>query len=131
MDALTSGLSPDQFWSLSLRELWNLRQAEDAKARRAYNRDLTLAWQVERLSIMATQRDGGRKLPNLSGLLARDAQPGPRQPRTREEQRTVIYAISAATGVPVQRLKKNAKGQYETVKETGHAAGKRHAQARG
>jgi hypothetical protein len=115
VDALTSGMTPDQFWSLSLRELWNVGKAERERELRRHNRDVIHAWQVERVSIMAAQPDGGRKLPRLDKLLHVDGRRGSNQPRNREEQRALIYAMSAAYGIPVQRMKKNASGQYETV----------------
>lgn len=105
-------MSPERFWALSLRELWNEFQAATARAKREFDRDLILAWQIERLSIMAMQRDGGRKLPDIRKLLG-DA--GARRTQTREEQRAVIYALAASLGRPVQKVKRGADGQYRVV----------------
>lgn len=65
---MSFGLSPDEYWDLSLRELWNVLRAQRDRRKDEYERDVVLAWQIERLSIMAVKKHG-RQLPSLSKLL--------------------------------------------------------------
>lgn len=88
-----------------------MHHAAVARVQREFNRDVVLAWQIERVAIMAMQRDGGKKLPPLKSLLAEDR----KRPQTREEQRAVMYAMSAAFGVPLQKMRRGPDGQYQPI----------------
>ena len=112
MDALTIGVSGKRFWRLSLRELWNEHKAAVQRTRRDYERDLVLAWQVQRVEIMSMTKDGGRKLPDLRKLLDTTKTKGQQTP---EEQFAVIHAIGASLGVGVQRMRKGPDGQYRPL----------------
>ena len=112
MDALTIGVSGTRFWRLSLRELWNEYAAAVKRSRRDYERDLILAWQVQRMEIMSMTKDGGRKLPDLRKLL--DTTTGS-QRQTPEEQFAIVHAIGASLGVGVQRMRKGDDGQYRRI----------------
>jgi len=112
VDALTIGLSPKRFWRLSLRELWTEHQAALQRLRKDYERDLVLAWQVQRLEIMSMTKDGGRKLPDLRKLLA-DTKTRGRQ--TPQEQFALVHAMSTSYGIGLQRVKKGSDGQYRPI----------------
>ena len=112
MDALTIGVSGTRFWRLSLRELWNEYAAAVKRSRREYERDLILAWQVQRVEILSMTKDGGRKLPDLRKLLDVAKTKGRQTP---EEQFAVIHAIGASLGVGVQRMRKGDDGQYRRI----------------
>jgi len=112
VDALTIRVSGKRFWRLSLRELWNEYAAAVKRSRRDYERDLILAWQVQRMEIMSMTKDGGRKLPDLRKLL--DTTTGS-QRQTPEEQFAIVHAIGASLGVGVQRMRKGDDGQYRRI----------------
>ncbi len=101
MDALSFGLSPTHFWRLSLRELWNIRRAVRDRQRVGYERDVVLAWQVERVSILAMERDGGRRLPALTTLLPK-APSAKREGQTREELVHTLHVLSAQYRIPLR-----------------------------
>ena len=81
------------------------------RLKREYERDLVLAWQVQRIEIMSMTKDGGRKLPDLRKLL--DTTKSARQ--TPEEQFAIVHAIGASLGVGVQRMRKGDDGQYRRI----------------
>ena len=112
MDALTIGLSPKRFWRLSLRELWTEHQAAVQRLRKDYERDLVLAWQIQRVEIMSMTKDGGRKLPDLRKLLADTKTKGRQTP---QEQFALVHAMSASYGIGLQRVKKGSDGQYRRI----------------
>ena len=82
------------------------------RLKRDYERDLVLAWQVQRVEIMSMTKDGGRKLPDLRKLLETTKTKGHQTP---EEQFAVIHAIGASLGVGVQRMRKGDDGQYRRI----------------
>lgn len=107
MDALAIGLSRSDFWSLSLRELWNEHKAAAQRMKREHERDLILAWQVQRVEIMSMQTDGGRKLPNLKMLLNN----GRVTPQTPNEMVHVLHTLSAQYGLKLT-AKKASDGEH-------------------
>lgn len=94
MDALTIGLSPDRFWSLSLRELWNERTAHVSRVTQALDRDVRTAWHVE--AFRRTER-----LPKLSDVLRRDKG----RPQSRDEQLQALQMLSAMYRIPLRKRK--------------------------
>lgn len=88
------GLSPRQFWSLSLRELWNEFAAAKERLEQSVQRDLALAWHIEALHRQ-------KQLPELSRLLRRHQ----RRPQTIAEQRGVLEMLSAQMGIPLRKAK--------------------------
>jgi hypothetical protein len=64
LDARCLGLTADEFWNLSLRELWRELAVAEQQRRRAYDRDIELAWWTVAL--------GRRKrLPALADMKAK------------------------------------------------------------
>ena len=75
-----------------------------------HDRDLILAWQIERIAILAIKRQGERRLPSLKTLLEREA-----KSQTPAQQRTMIQALSSKLGAPLQRLVRGPDGHYRAV----------------
>ncbi len=86
-----------------------MRRAFRARQHDAADAAIILAWQIERVRIMAMQKDGGKKLPSLKALLNEGKRRGKQTP---EEQKALLYGMSAALGVPVQRLTRGPQGQW-------------------
>jgi hypothetical protein len=63
LDARCLGLTADQFWALSLRELWRELAVAEQQQRIANNRDVTVAWWTVALGRQ-------RRLQSLKTLLA-------------------------------------------------------------
>lgn len=100
LDARRIGLSADQFWSLSLRELWRELAADRDRQRDAHRRDVTLAWQI---ACLVWQKD----LKPLAYYLGQ----GPRGPQSPAELKAVMEQLSAQTGTPLQRIPWPAKAR--------------------
>ena len=90
LDARTLGVTPEQFWALSLREIW--REVAVASQRR--RADLTNAWWTAALMRQ-------KKLPDLKDLIA-DAPEGERT-QTWQSMKAALQAMSAT-----QQQKKGA-----------------------
>jgi hypothetical protein len=102
---LTFGLSNDEFWRLSLRELWNVRRAAAKRQTDEYERDVILAWQIERVAIQALQRQGERRLPSVMKLLGRKERVG----QTREQMVNALKQLSVLYKIPL-RIRKASDG---------------------
>lgn len=92
MDARCLGLSADQFWDLSLKELW----LELGVAQKQRERDLTLAWYIGAFC-------GWKKLPNLQTLLRSS---GGQVEQSPDEQVAALYTISELYGLRLKVTKK-------------------------
>lgn len=68
IDARRAGIDPDQFWRMSLRELWRELAAQRDRQREAVERDRTMAWMVAALGRAKT-------LPNLARFVGRRVAP--------------------------------------------------------
>lgn len=102
-------MSPDRFWNLSLRELWNEHKAYIARARTAYEHDVTVAWHVENFR----RHDPRKPLPSL-GKIFRQHRGEPRQ--TSGDMVHALYALSAQYGLKL------------SVKKASHGANQSRAQ---
>lgn len=91
MDALTIGLSPERFWALSLRELWNEHKAYATRTRTAYEHDVMVAWHVENFR----RHDPKQPLPDLRKLFRQLRG----ESQTPTEQVQALYALSAQYGL--------------------------------
>jgi len=89
-----------------------VRRAAAIRQHDEHDRDLILAWQIERIAILALKRSGERRLPSLKQLLERKA-----KGQTPAEQRAVVEALSGRLGVPLQRLVKGLDGRYHAVSQ--------------
>jgi hypothetical protein len=96
------GLTPAQFWSLSLKELWLERRYARQKHQDERDRDLVLAWQIMRIKIRSMKPKGALQLPKLGSLLA-EGRPTPEGPAG---QKAALYQLSAALGVPIVRRRR-------------------------
>lgn len=82
------GLSTEEFWTLSLRELWNEFIAFRIRSERDRQADLTMAWMTAALSRT-------KELPPLAQLLG-----GSRRRQTLREQRIALTMIFGSRGRP-------------------------------
>lgn len=84
-----------------------MRRAAALRQRAEHDRDVVLAWQIERVAIMALQQKDTRRLPALRKVLERTS-----ARQTPDEQRAIVYGLSASLGTPLQRMKKGTNGRY-------------------
>ncbi len=77
-----------------------MRRASRARQIDDHDRDAMLAWQIERVSIMAQKKDG-RELPTLKKVLQR----GPEKPQTPDDQAAVLLEIARIYNLPVRTTK--------------------------
>lgn len=84
------GLSRDEFWSLTIRELFRELVAATQRRDDEYDRDMRLAWRIAVL-------DRQKTLPKLETLLSKR---GTKQ--TAAEQRGMLHLLSAQYGIPLQ-----------------------------
>lgn len=91
-------MEAETFWELSPRELF--REMEAAKLRRAddMDRDLILAWQIERVRILAANKHA---LPPIRQLLDEMHQTSDRQ--TPEQLKTQLTILSQQLGIPLRK----------------------------
>lgn len=89
MDARCAGLSGEQFWRLTLRELWLELEAGLQRDRREFERDVQQAWLNE---YMARQKE-------LNGACMTKLLRQRRGPQTVTEQRAVVASIAAHFGL--------------------------------
>lgn len=83
IDARRAGIAPDQFWRLSLRELWRELAAQREVRREAIDRDRTVAWMTAALHRTKT-------LPSLDRFVGR--QPVAQTP---EQLRGMLHILRA------------------------------------
>jgi len=77
-----------------LRELWLERRYARQRYQTERDRDVILAWQIQKINVMTQNR---QRLPSLQDVLAHG------KPTTAEAQKAVFYQISARFGVPIVR----------------------------
>lgn len=75
-DARCLGLTSEQFWALSLKELWRELAVAEQRIARERDRDVTMAWMMGAFC-------GFRKMPSLASVLKKT---GPRQARQQQTQ---------------------------------------------
>lgn len=62
------GLSREEFWNLSLCELWKEFEVGKERKRDEFERDTTLAWQVVRIYVQTMNK---KRMPDLDTLMPR------------------------------------------------------------
>ena len=85
------GLTADQFWALSLKDLWHVRRAHTARLTAQRDRDVSLAWYTEAFARTKT-------LPNLKTLLIS----GKSKRQTPEEMQDVLKDLSLLYNLPLR-----------------------------
>lgn len=88
VDARGLGLTPDQFWALSLKELWRELAVGIAKQRREHDRIVSTAW----WTVTLTRQ---RKLPALTDLLSTDGKPAERREVSWQSMKAAMQALSS------------------------------------
>lgn len=88
IDARRAGIAPDQFWRLSLRELWRELAAQRETQRQVLERDRTLAWMTAALSRTKT-------LPALDRFIGR--RPVQQTPEQMRGMLTILKAMYPKT----------------------------------
>lgn len=86
IDARCLGLAAQEFWQLSLKELWHELAVAEQQTQRARDRDVTLAWMVGAFI-------GWRKMPQLASVLSKTSTAVPRQ-QTWQEMKAKMKAIT-------------------------------------
>jgi hypothetical protein len=86
VDARAHGMTGEQFWKLSLCELWRERAAIRKRHRLEVNRDKTLAWYIANLV-------WARTLPRLDVLIG-DQSIRPKRQQTWQEMKAAMMAIT-------------------------------------
>lgn len=104
MDALTIGLSPERFWALSLRELWNEHRAHIARSKTAYEHDVTVAWHVENFR----RHDPKTALPNLRKIFREMRGEG----QSSNEMVHALHTLSSQYGLKLT-VKKASHGKHQ------------------
>lgn len=78
--------------------MWNVRKAAATRQTDEYERDIILAWQIERVAILALQKPGERRLPGVMKLLGRKE--SVRQ--TRAQMVNALQQLSIDYKIPLQ-----------------------------
>lgn len=93
LDARSLGLTPDAFWSLTLRELW----LEVAATRQRFDRDVTMAWQMAVLSRT-------KEIPTLASLLSTSG--------TAQSGQDLVHAMATIADLYGLKLKVERKAMH-------------------
>ncbi len=88
------GLSRDEFWDLTFRDLVQEFVVARRQAYESHDRDMTNAW-----TVAALMRQ--KELPKLDKLLVRPR----RRRQSVKEQRAAMYSLAASMGVSVKRVR--------------------------
>ena len=104
IDARRAGIAPDQFWRLSLRELWRELASQRDAQRQAIERDRTVAWMTAALSRSKT-------LPPLDRFIGR------RMPAQTPDQMRGMLAILRATYPHSRHTKKGNDARRQRQRE--------------
>ena len=86
IDARVAGLSPEQFWGLSLRELWLERAAQRERDRDELKRDKVLAWTIAMLG-------RAEKVPPLDQFIGQKSTAPARQ--SWQDMKAMVSALGA------------------------------------
>lgn len=111
------GLSPDEFWSLTLREYSRECAAAAARARDDYNRDMTQAWNEIRLLGLGLSKG----LPTLKTQLALEPEEKERAP-SMAYQRAVVEVIAAQHNLTMRPISPAAKAAMRKMRAEMDAA---------
>lgn len=87
-------MTPDQFWGLSLRELWLERQAFRERTEDEYDRDAILAWQIMRVKVTSENQ---KQLVDVKTLLRK------RRTTPQQDLEAQVHQLSARLGIPLQK----------------------------
>lgn len=87
-------MSPEQFWGLSLKELWLERRLARQKQHDESDRDTVLAWQIMRVKIKSMKSDGRLQLPDVKTLLIQKP----------KDQLSILQDVAAKHGLPIKRV---------------------------
>lgn len=82
-----------------------MRRAAAKRQTDEYERDVILAWQIERVAIQALQKSGERRLPSVMKLLGRKEPVG----QTRDEMVNAVKQLSMLYKIPL-RIRKASDG---------------------
>ena len=93
---MSLGLSEDDFWRKTARQVKRQFKAKSAQLRREHNERMSLAWHVAALPRY-------KKFPDLKKLLARETSAARRPVQTSEQQWAIFGAMAEASKV----LRKN------------------------
>lgn len=91
VDALLAGLTSEQFWGLSLRELWVVQEAARRRQSAEQDRLITTAWYVAAFSRQ-------NKLPALSTVLQRQS-----GPQSVGQMKAALAMLSEQYGIPLRQ----------------------------